>query len=107
MSPPTMKFVSPKMFHPNVYADGNVCISILHPAGADPLGYESASERWTPAQCIEKVLLSVMSLLAAPNGSSPANVDAAKMLRENPDEFKRIADQTVRESLGLLNNSQR
>ena len=27
--PPSVKFVS-DMWHPNVYADGRVCISILH-----------------------------------------------------------------------------
>jgi hypothetical protein len=31
-SPPEMKFV-PSLFHPNVYADGKICISILHPPG--------------------------------------------------------------------------
>ena len=63
------------LFHPNIYADGRVnftsaplfasiiqnfqvCISILHPPGADPLGYESSSERWSPVQSIEKILLS-------------------------------------------------
>lgn len=79
-----------------------MCISILHPAGADPLGYESANERWTPAHSIEKILLSVMSLLGDPNSISPANVDAAKMFREDPEEFKRISEITVRKSLGLL-----
>lgn len=29
-SPPTVHFVS-KLFHPNVYNNGSVCISILHP----------------------------------------------------------------------------
>ena len=115
------------LFHPNIYPDGRVreivvfhwnisiklgilmtsqvCISILHPPGADPLGYESSSERWSPVQSIEKILLSgveslwtvfeqfnfqfvtldlsVMSMLAEPNTESPANVDAAKMWRED------------------------
>jgi ubiquitin-conjugating enzyme E2 G1 len=31
-----------------VYADGNVCISILHPPGDDKFGYEKAEERWLP-----------------------------------------------------------
>jgi hypothetical protein len=30
-----------------VYLDGRVCISIPHPPGEDPNGYELASERWT------------------------------------------------------------
>ena len=56
MSPPKMRFVS-DIFHPNVYADGRVCISILHPPGDDPMGYESAIERWSPVQNVEKVRL--------------------------------------------------
>ena len=49
---------------PLVYTDGRVCISILHPPGDDPLQYESSSERWSPVQSIEKILLSVVSMLA-------------------------------------------
>ena len=33
-NPPEMKFLT-KMWHPNIYADGRVCISILHPPGTD------------------------------------------------------------------------
>ena len=47
-----------------VYPDGRVCISILHTPGEDPLGYEKSSERWSPVQSIEKILLSVVSMLA-------------------------------------------
>jgi ubiquitin-protein ligase len=32
-------------------------------------------------QSIEKILISVVSMLAEPNDESPANVDAAKMWR--------------------------
>lgn len=35
LEPPSMKF-DPPLFHPNVYPDGTVCISILHAAGDDP-----------------------------------------------------------------------
>ncbi len=89
-----MRFTS-TIFHPNIYKDGRVCISILHPPGDDPLGYEKSSERWSPVQSVEKVLLSVMSMLAEPNVESPANVDAAKCYRETPEEFKRIAAKHV------------
>lgn len=51
-------------FCPKVYADGNVCISILHTPGDDPTMYEQASERWSPVQSVEKVILSVVSMLA-------------------------------------------
>lgn len=59
-----------------VYKDGTVCISILHPSGDDPNHYESSSERWSPVQSVEKILLSVMSMLAEPNDESGANIDA-------------------------------
>ncbi len=84
-----------------VYPDGKVCISILHPPGEDPTGYESSSERWSPVQSIEKILISVVSMLAEPNDESPANVDAAKMYREERSKFNEIARKSVRKTLGL------
>lgn len=51
----------------SVYADGRVCISILHAPGDDPMGYESSAERWSPVQSVEKILLSVVSMLAGTN----------------------------------------
>ena len=52
------------MFMFSVYPDGRVCISILHAPGDDPMGYESSAERWSPVQSVEKILLSVVSMLA-------------------------------------------
>lgn len=84
-----------------VYPSGLVCISILHPAGDDPNHYEHASERWSPIQSVEKILLSVMNLLAEPNDESPANVDAAKMWRDRREEYDKKVKDAVRRSLGL------
>jgi ubiquitin-conjugating enzyme E2 G2 len=53
-----------------VYASGDVCISILHAPGDDPNAYESSNERWSPVQSVEKILLSVISMLAGPFSSS-------------------------------------
>ena len=82
-------------------------------------GYETSAERWSPVQSIEKILLSVVSLLAGksnisirktkkekisfsePNEASPANVHAAKMFRENRDKFDETAKRSVRKTLGL------
>lgn len=100
LSPPTMKFLG-DLWHPNVYPSGLVCISILHPAGDDPNHYEHASERWSPIQSVEKILLSVMNLLAEPNDESPANVDAAKQWRDRRDEYDKKVREGVRRSLGL------
>jgi ubiquitin-conjugating enzyme E2 R len=49
---------------------------------------ELAQERWTPVQRVESVLISILSLLDDPEVSSPANVDAGVMLRNNPAQYK-------------------
>lgn len=80
-SPPAVRFVT-KMWHPNVYENGEVCISILHPPVDDPQSGELPSERWNPTQNVRTVLLSIISLLNEPNTFSPANVDASVMYRK-------------------------
>jgi len=87
MSPPTVTFVS-DFWHPNVYPDGKVCISILHPPGADEMSGELPEERWLPTQTVTTILLSIISLLSAPNTSSPANVDASVEWRKSPASYK-------------------
>ncbi|GKF55824.1 ubiquitin-conjugating enzyme E2 7, partial [Tanacetum coccineum] len=76
------------VWHPNVYLDGNVRISILHPPGEDPYGYETAMEWWNPVHTVESIVLSIISMLSNPNDEAPANVDAAKMWRERKDDFR-------------------
>ena len=85
---------------PNVSVDtnGDVCISILHEPGDDNFGYERASERWLPIHTVETILISVISMLADPNDESPANVDAAKEWRKEPDVFKKRVVRCVRKS---------
>lgn len=51
--PPTVKFLS-KMFHPNVYANGELCLDILQ-------------NRWSPTYDVAAILTSVQSLLHDPN----------------------------------------
>ena len=79
MNPPELRFVS-DFWHPNVYKEtGVVCISILHSPGElvlrislietelDETSGERADERWRPTQTVATILLSVISLLSAPN----------------------------------------
>lgn len=80
-NPPKVKFLT-KMWHPNVYENGDVCISILHPPVDDPQSGELPSERWNPTQNVRTILLSIISLLNEPNTYSPANVDASVMFRK-------------------------
>jgi len=82
MSPPKLRFQS-EFWHPNVYPDGRVCISILHPPGEDALNPdERPEERWLPTQTVSTIMLSVISMLNAPNIHSPANVDASVEFRD-------------------------
>lgn len=99
--PPKVRFRT-KMWHPNIYENGEVCISILHPPTEDPQSGEHPSERWNPAQNVRTILMSIISLLNEPNCSSPANVDASVMYRkfkEKKDkEYPAIIRQQVEES---------
>ena len=56
---PTVKFIT-KMFHPNIYADGSICLDILQ-------------NQWSPIYDISAILTSIQSLLCDPNPNSPAN----------------------------------
>ncbi|MCJ1393824.1 hypothetical protein MMC18_006700 [Xylographa bjoerkii] len=96
-APPDFKFVK-SLYHPNIYKDGKLCISILHAPGEDEMSGELASERWSPAQRVESVLLSIISLLDDAECSSPANVDAGVMLRKNPEEFRKLVKRDVQAS---------
>eukprot|EP00049_Salpingoeca_infusionum_P017467 m.353081 g.353081 ORF g.353081 m.353081 type:complete len:235 (-) comp16678_c0_seq1:253-957(-) len=80
-NPPKLKFTSP-IWHPNVYEDGTICISILHAPGPDEMSGERPEERWNPTQTVRTILLSVISLLNEPNTSSPANVNASVAYRK-------------------------
>jgi len=87
--PPDMRFAKP-LWHPNIYPDGRVCISILHkPGGTAELPDDTpASECWRPILNIEAIVVSVLSMLSDPNFSSPANLDASVQMRQDPDAYK-------------------
>ncbi|KAJ6619059.1 ubiquitin-conjugating enzyme [Mycena sp. CBHHK59/15] len=97
--PPKMRFITP-MWHPNIYADGVVCVSILHAPGDDQYGYEDAGERWMPVHTVESILVSVISLLSSdtPNIDSPANIQAAIEVRTDLENYKKKVRRLVRRS---------
>ena len=96
-SPPTFQFNRP-LTHPNIYADGKLCISILHAPGEDEMSGESAGERWSPVQRVESVLMSIISLLDDAECSSPANVDAGVLLRKSPELYRARVREDVEKS---------
>jgi ubiquitin-conjugating enzyme E2 A len=73
------------MYHPNVYANGDLCLDILQ-------------NRWSPTYDVAAILTSIQSLLHDPNPNSPANVEAARLFSESrKDYYKKVRD-TVEES---------
>jgi ubiquitin-conjugating enzyme E2 G1 len=101
--PPAMRFLTAGFWHPNVYKDGLVCISILHEAKENKMNeQELMSEKWRPILGVEAVLVSVMSMLSEPNLDSPANVDAAVQLKKDPKAYKKVVKKLVRQSQDAL-----
>ena len=88
-NPPKMRFIS-KMYHPNVYEDGRICISILTQNNDDVTGYIKTEDTWTPIQGFRTIILSVVSILNEPNCDSPANIEAGRSLREKPEEYANL-----------------
>ncbi|BAU02391.1 ubiquitin-conjugating enzyme E2 2 [Vigna umbellata] len=82
--PPTVRFVS-RMFHPNIYADGSICLDILQ-------------NQWSPIYDVAAILTSIQSLLCDPNANSPANSEAARMFSENKREYNRRVREIVEQS---------
>ena len=70
---PKVKFIT-KMFHPNIYADGSICLDILQHA-------------WTPVYDVSSILTSIQSLLTDPNPNSPANGEASMLFQKNYQEY--------------------
>jgi len=81
--PPEVKFLTQGVFHPNVYADGSICLDILQ-------------SKWSPAMDVAAVLASLQSLLSDPNTNSPANQEAAQLFDGNRTAY----DARVRACVG-------
>jgi len=79
--PPDYPFAAPKvrfttrMFHPNIQKDGRVRVDILE-------------KNWPGCLGVDKVLLSVQSLLSDPNTKEYVNERAAKLLCKSPQQYE-------------------
>ncbi|MCJ1413732.1 hypothetical protein MMC32_000056 [Xylographa parallela] len=67
--PPKIRFLT-KVFHPNIDADGHICLDILH-------------ERWCPALTLLRVLLSICSFLDDPNPDHSLVPKASQQYKKN------------------------
>jgi ubiquitin-conjugating enzyme E2 A len=82
--PPKVKFIT-KMFHPNIYNDGQICLDILQ-------------NQWSPIYDVAAILTSIQSLLTDPNPNSPANSEAARLYTENRKMYERKVKEMVEKS---------
>ena len=82
--PPTVTFIS-QMFHPNIYADGKICLDILQ-------------NQWSPIYDVAAILTSIQSLLSDPNPLSPANAEASQMYEGNRREYNKRVQEIVENS---------
>eukprot|EP01063_Lacrimia_lanifica_P000347 TRINITY_DN10166_c0_g2_i1.p1 TRINITY_DN10166_c0_g2~~TRINITY_DN10166_c0_g2_i1.p1 ORF type:complete len:264 (+),score=122.91 TRINITY_DN10166_c0_g2_i1:48-839(+) len=73
--PPEVKFVT-KMYHPNVYTSGDICLDILQ-------------DQWQPTYTARTTLLSIQSLFTDPNPSSSANGKAGNQYSKDVKAYNR------------------
>ncbi|KAL7267755.1 Ubiquitin-conjugating enzyme E2 1 [Rhizina undulata] len=85
--PPKMKFVT-KVWHPNVSSQtGAICLDTL-------------AAKWSPVLTIKTALLSLQSLLDAPEPNDPQDAEVANMMLKNRPEFDRKAREWARRHAG-------
>ena len=83
--PPKIYFTCP-VYHPNIYTDGKVCLSILNKT-QDETKYYSKSELWSPVFDIKYMFICINSLFVEPNLESPANLQACIDYRNDKTKF--------------------
>ena len=64
------------IYHPNIDREGNVCLNILR-------------KDWKPVLGISTVIIGLNFLFMDPEPADPLNLEAAKLMRENPAQFAR------------------
>ena len=74
-----------KIYHPNINARGQICLSILKPKTAEN------EAGWSAALKIETVLLSIQVLMQAPNLEDPLDEEVCAHWKANEEEAKQKA----------------
>ena len=85
-----------KLFHPNVYPSGAVCLSIIND-----------EEDWRAGLKVKDILLGIQYLLANPNTKSPAQKEAFESYNKKSDEYRRKVREQAKECIPKLEDFKR
>lgn len=75
MSAPKCTFITP-IWHPNISDKGTICLDVL-------------KDNWSPSMFTATILSALKLLLEEPDPTSPQNNQAAKMMLEEPEAYKK------------------